>query len=558
MNPTGSRRAIRFLACVALLPLAAAPPAAAQQCPAVVWADEFAGSAVDPARWSFQLGDGCDIGLCGWGNNELQYYQAANATVGGGTLKVTAKKERVRSREYTSARMRTLNKGEWAFGRFEARIKLTVGKGIWPAFWQMPTDEVYGGWPRSGEIDIMENIGSEPSTVHGTIHFGDPFPNNRSSGASYTLHDGARFNDAFHTFAVEKQPGVIRWLVDDVLYATKTTADVAPSTWPFDERFHFILNVAVGGNWPGSPDATTVFPQTLEVDYVRVYDGYLPYLAGDRVVANRQAGVAYSVGNLPGSANVSWTVPAGAAIVAGQGTPAITVDWGAAGGVVVASVTTACGSKQLAIDVEVEPPYARELSFESFDEPANVTLDGARTTGTLVEVGNPAPGGVNSSALAGQYARNAGQQYDVLFYDVSVINDASQYVTKQKKRIRHHRSGRQGHPAERRHEERRRVVRLLRRRRHALQPDLRSGRERRDLRVVLGFTPSVHATLFLGEARDALPLFLPSSSLRLRFPRRHCGRRRRAERSARRRSRLRLRASRPLRPAAAPGRGRQP
>ena len=404
--------------------------AAAQSCPRVVWADEFDGTSLDLNKWSYQVGDGCAEGICGWGNNELQYYQSENVTVSGGMLKIEARQQRVRNKQYTSGRIRSLSKGEWTFGRFEARIRLTQGQGIWPAFWMLPTDEVYGGWPQSGEIDVMENVGHEPDVVHGTIHFGDPWPANQNSGASFRLHEGI-FADGFHEFAIEKEAGVIRWFVDGVLYSSKTTADTDPFLWPFDERFHFLLNVAVGGNWPGNPDATTVFPQVLQVDYVRVYDGNKPHIAGDRVVAHEEAGVAYSVGNAAAGSSYSWSVPAGATIVSGQGTSSIVVDWGSEGGAIIAQVGSSCGSTNLILEVQVEEPYEREFSFENFDEPASMTLDVA--TGTLVEVANPDPSGINPSALSGQYTRNSSQQYDVVAYNIGVIGDASLYTSKQKK-----------------------------------------------------------------------------------------------------------------------------
>lgn len=405
--------------------LAVWPAAAgAQQCPAQVWADEFDGTAVDTSKWSYQTGGG------GWGNNELQYYRPENASVSGGTLKITADDTRYRGNQYTSTRMRTINQGDFYFGRFEARIKLTQGQGIWPAFWMMPTDDVYGGWPLSGEIDIMENVGHELTTTHGTIHYGDLWPDNRSSGGSYHLTSGI-FADGFHEFAVEKEAGEIRWYVDDVLFLTRTPADIAPDFWPFDERYHFILNVAVGGNWPGSPDATTVFPQVLEVDYVRVWDGNFPHLAGDRVVPNQATGEVYSVGNAFTGSSFSWAVPAGAAIVSGQGTSSITIDWGTTGGDVTVDLSSACGNEQLALGVEVEPSYAYEFTFENFDDPATVTF--ASATGALVEIANPDTSGINPSALVGEYTRNAGEQYDVLVYDTSAIGDAGQYASKQKK-----------------------------------------------------------------------------------------------------------------------------
>ncbi len=427
MTTAATNRRTTLLILLALcLTVGLAPVAASAQCPTVTWADEFDGSAVDTSKWSFQTGGG------GWGNNELQYYRPENATVSGGTLKITASDQRYRGNKYTSTRMRTLGQGDFYFGRFEARIKLTQGQGIWPAFWMMPTDDTYGGWPLSGEIDIMENVGHELTTTHGTIHFGDLWPDNRSSGGSFHLTSGI-FADDFHEFAVEKEAGEIRWYVDDVLFLTRTPADVAPDFWPFDERYHFILNVAVGGNWPGNPDATTVFPQVLEVDYVRVYDGFFASISGDSLVPNQEQGVAYSVTGAQAGSTYGWTVPAGAQVASGQGTASITVDFGTTGGDVIATVTSGCGSDVLAMGVEVEPAYAYDFSFENFDDPANATVLASRTTGTLTEVTNLDASGVNTSTLSGEYVRDSTNQYDTLFYVTSSVPDASQYVSKARK-----------------------------------------------------------------------------------------------------------------------------
>jgi hypothetical protein len=237
---------------------------------------------------------------------------------------------------------------------------MPTGQGIWPAFWMLPTDEIHGGWPESGEIDIMENIGSQPSTVHGTLHFGNPWPDNSQTGGSYSLPGGQSFtDDLFHEFAIEKGVGVMRWIIDGVLFSTKTPDDI-DAFWPFDvERYHFILNLAVGGNWPGDPDDTTVFPQTLEVDYVRVYEDFRPHLAGDRQVNYNELGVySVAVGNdspdtMP---TLTWMMPGGATIVSGQGTASIIVQWFASGAV---TVTPSCvGGEVLTMHVTVVVPPA--------------------------------------------------------------------------------------------------------------------------------------------------------------------------------------------------------
>ncbi len=238
----------------------------------LVWSDEFDGSALDASKWEAQIGDGCPP-LCGWGNNELQFYRAQNATVSDGLLTITAMEQDAGGREYTSARLRTKDKGDWLYGRIEVRAKLPAGQGMWPAIWMLPTDNTYGGWAASGEIDIMEARGQDPRTVLGTLHYGGTFPQNTSSGRSTTLDSGT-FTDEFHTFAIEWDEGRIRWFVDGVSYQTQTQWFSIGHDFPapFDRRFHLLLNVAVGGNFVGPPDASTTFPQTMVVDYVRVFE----------------------------------------------------------------------------------------------------------------------------------------------------------------------------------------------------------------------------------------------------------------------------------------------
>ncbi len=236
-----------------------------------VWSDEFDGTEVDTTKWSFQIGDGCPE-LCGWGNAELEYYRAENASVAGGFLTITAKEESFGGADYTSARMRTKGKGDWTYGRFEMRAKMPLGRGFWPAFWLLSSDEVYGGWAASGEIDVMEYVGHRPDSVFGTIHYGAPSPGNVFTTNGFVLESGT-FADSFHVFAVEWNPGVIRWFVDDSLYATVTDwySTGAPFPAPFDQQFHLLLNLAVGGTLPGSPDETTVFPADYVIDYVKVF-----------------------------------------------------------------------------------------------------------------------------------------------------------------------------------------------------------------------------------------------------------------------------------------------
>ena len=254
----------------------AASPQPADPAWKLVWSDEFNGpngTAVDPSKWVPEIGGG------GWGNNELEYYtnRLANAYQQDGNLVIKVLQEKYTgadrvTRNYTSARLKTEGRFSQAYGRFEARIKIPRGQGIWPAFWMLGDNIDKPGWPARGEIDIMENVGKEPALVHGTIH-GPGYSSTHGISAPYTLPGDSRFADDFHIYAVEWEPNTIRFYVDDHVYATRTPADLPKGTkWVYDHPFFLLLNVAVGGYWPGSPDATSVFPQTMLVDYVRVYE----------------------------------------------------------------------------------------------------------------------------------------------------------------------------------------------------------------------------------------------------------------------------------------------
>jgi beta-glucanase (GH16 family) len=233
----------------------------------MVWSDEFNGpdgSSPDPSKWTYDLGAG------GWGNGELETYtnSTTNVLQKGGNLVITAVKS---GSSYTSARIKTQGLFDHGYGRIEARIKIPYGQGIWPAFWMLGNDIATRQWPACGEIDIMENIGKEPSTVHGTIH-GPGYSGENGIGSPFSLASG-KFSDDFHIYAIEWEPNQIRFYVDSNLYATRTPADLPQGTnWVYAHNFFIILNLAVGGYWPGNADATTVFPQTMLVDYVRVYE----------------------------------------------------------------------------------------------------------------------------------------------------------------------------------------------------------------------------------------------------------------------------------------------
>lgn len=274
----------------------------------LVWADEFDGRAIDRTKWDFDVGNGffsydANTWIDGWGNGELQYYtdRPDNAFVKEGRLHLRAVKESLHRCGYTSAKLKTRKRDgttlfAQTYGRFEFRAKLPTGQGIWPALWMLPQDEKYGGWAASGEIDVMEARGREPTKVLGTLHYGGRWPANVHVSKEYVLPKGATIAD-FHVYALEWEPGAMRWSVDGRQYATQDfwwsssraeagkglrparAADLNPWPAPFDRAFNLVMNLAVGGKFGGNPDRTTPFPAVMEVDYVRVYarpDGYGP------------------------------------------------------------------------------------------------------------------------------------------------------------------------------------------------------------------------------------------------------------------------------------------
>lgn len=267
----------------------------------LTWSDEFEGKEIDRTKWDFDIGNGfynyeASQWIPGWGNDELQYYtkEPDNAFVKDGMLHIRALKESLHGCGYTSARLKTRNKigsplFSQTYGRFEFRAKLPTGQGVWPAIWMLPVEEKYGGWAASGEIDIMEARGQEPTKVLGTLHFGSRWPANTHAGKDFILPHNGTIAD-FHIYTLEWEPGEIRWLVDGQQYqaqsfwwsSSKTEAgkganpllesDLNPWPAPFDQPFYLIMNVAVGGKFLGKPDKTTAFPAEMVVDYVRVYE----------------------------------------------------------------------------------------------------------------------------------------------------------------------------------------------------------------------------------------------------------------------------------------------
>jgi beta-glucanase (GH16 family) len=326
-SPRVLRRCLFAALSAALVASAAIGPAqadssSAAQADATTFSDTFdgaAGSAVNSSKWTLETGDNVN-------NHEREYYTSGtnNAALDGqGHLVITAKKENPANYQcwygtcqYTSARMNTSGKFSAQYGHVEARMKIPRGQGMWPAFWMLGTDIGSVGWPNSGEIDVMENVGFEPSTIHGTIH-GPGYSGANGIGAGYTLANGAAFADAFHTFAVDWAPNSIKWSVDGVVYETRTPADVGSNAWAFNKPFFLILNLAVGGDWPGDPNSATAFPAQLVVDSVSVTTSNtatgvaIKGLAGKCVDVNGASsanGTAVQLYDCNGSTAQQWTV----------------------------------------------------------------------------------------------------------------------------------------------------------------------------------------------------------------------------------------------------------
>ncbi|EWH10579.1 glucan endo-1,3-beta-D-glucosidase [Catenovulum agarivorans DS-2] len=386
----------------------------ANTCQTLVWSDEFNGTTLDLNNWEVQTGDGCAEGICGWGNNELQSYQSDNLTVANGTLTITAKKQRVQANSYTSGRIRTAGmpaSGEWTNGRFEARIKLPDAAGMWPAFWMLPTNPDVG-WPMSGEIDIMESTGQASMFAHGTIHYGEAWPNNSFTGA-HVLSQPQKWSDNFHVYAVEWEPNEIRWYVDGMLYSTKTPSDLAnPSWWTYENyQYHILLNMAVGGSWGGTVDDSAL-PATMEVDYVRVYNLGEAAIDGPNIVAPNSTHTFTVVGAQGTNSSYTWSAPAGATI-SGSG-ESVNIDFaGATSGEVSVTVTNAsCGTDVASFNVFVEPELAVETVLDDFDGNSAVTY-------TYFDGNFDVSGGVLN------YTRNSATQWDVIAASTSAISNAA-------------------------------------------------------------------------------------------------------------------------------------
>ena len=389
----------------------------AESCQPVVWEDNFTQASLDSSAWEVQTGDGCDqgAGMCGWGNSELQNYQADNISLANGILTIEARKQRIKSTQYTSGRIRTANmpnSGEWAFGRFEARMKFPDGQGMWPAFWMLPTNPTQG-WPMSGEIDIFESVGQSANTAYGTIHYGQPWPDNAHQGGQIIMQPG-KWSDGFHTYAVEWEQDEIRWYVDNMLYSVKTASDVAPEDWPFDGRnnFHFILNLAVGGTWGGSVD-DSVLPQQMQVDFVRVLGGNQPGFTGNHLPAPGST-ETYEIVN--GGNSISWGVIGG--VISGTGS-SIQVTWDASSAGTTQSLSANVDGCEVSTNIYVGKNLSTETVLEDFNGTTNMTITSSN-------------GVADTSGGTLKYTRDSASQWDVIAATTSAISDAGAFISGEK------------------------------------------------------------------------------------------------------------------------------
>ncbi|MBN1890325.1 MAG: family 16 glycosylhydrolase, partial [Thermoflexales bacterium] len=425
----------------------------------IVWSDEFddpAGTPPNPANWTHEIGDGFlnEAAFNGWGNGEFEYYTTSTdnaATDGQGSLVITAKPTNPATNDlacwygmcdYTSARLISAGKAEFAYGRVEARLKLPFGQGLWPAFWMLGNDIGQVGWPQSGEIDVMENIGREPTIAHGTIH-GPGYSGGNGIGGGYTLPAGTVSSD-FHTYAVDWTPTHITWTVDGNTYFVVTSTHPRISDWVFDHPFYIIMNVAVGGTWPGSPDASTTFPQTMMVDYVRVsqavdtaevfeasftddFEGwqqvFIPFSQFARS-ANQAAGApddglgldeVWGLHFKVGSSGTFWmdqvklSNAAPSLTLVKDVTPTLDV---APGGLVTYTITISNGGDSPAIGVVMSDTLPAQLTFDAWVQQGSALL----------------PGPSGNTIAWGPWPVPAGQSYTLRFTAV-VTDDAGYYRT---------------------------------------------------------------------------------------------------------------------------------
>lgn len=352
-NPKEENDAISFLIIVILFLFAEFHFAQDMQ---QVWADEFEETTIDRSVWSFDFGPA---------NDNVHYFtdRIENVNIVDGKLRIIAQKEPYQGFNYTSALLKTQNAIAWKYGRIEARIKLPGSNGFVPAFWMLPEDQNYGYWPLSGEIDILEHPTNEIDKIYGTVHTGayNSFTGSGPRGNTITIPDA---ETEFHIYAIEWSPDKIGFYVDDQKYFTFTNEETGYEEWPFDQPFYIILSMGVGGGWVGDPDASSIFPAIMEVDYVRVYQILNDVLiSGDDYLPRYTKSSGYSLPSIE-NANYSWSVSGDAEIVSGQNTNTIMVDWNAFSGDISAQIITADSAYDYKHPVIVSNNYLKNYGFE--------------------------------------------------------------------------------------------------------------------------------------------------------------------------------------------------
>ncbi len=378
-----------------------------------VWEDNFDAATLDLTRWSHDVNTDCGTPPCSWYNNELQQYYPENTKLENGELVITATKAPAGAKwAYNSSRILTQGKYEFTYGHVEARVKVPSGRGTWPAFWLLSDQKRFGPWPLSGEIDILEWVGNKPDEVLGTIHYGNT-PGQSIFSSEIYKPGGRPVADEWHTYAIEWSANEISWFYDGYKFFTRTRADISPQAWPFTHDFFIILNLAVGGDLGGAVDPSD-FPAEMRVDYVRVYKEGKPYLTGPREVSAAGAEATYTIGNVAAGTAVTWTVPEGAKVVAGQGTPTLKVRFGIREDAFRQNLPSPASQTSHWKCTYPCPPPNSASSLLNFDDGSPLTYVFA--TGQLTEVDNPAPAEPNASKRVGRYARAAGSEYDVLVY----------------------------------------------------------------------------------------------------------------------------------------------
>jgi|GEM_PF-775388 len=387
------------------------------------WSDEFNGTQLDTNFWEYQIGDGCP-NLCGWGNDERQSYQKGNIAVGSGLLNINAKKETVGNSTYSSGRIRSLNKFDFASGRIDVRARLPIGQAYWAAVWFLPTENYHGTWPLSGEIDLIEGKGQEPKNTYGTIHYGAHSPNNKYTGTSYTLPSG-NFTSEFHNFSLIWKNDTIQWLVDNVVYSTKVKKDLPDFWWPYSRNFHFILNLAVGGYFLGYPDGTTPDTASMQIDYIRVYQNLNDiFISGPDAILRADLQKEFYTQKLNG-ATYNWTVPANAKIVSGQGTPNVKVNWGLKSDSIKVSITHQSKNQTISRFVKTLPDTCQGVIDNQETLRTTYWVGGNGTYKSAIN--NPAKDVTNNTNLCNRYYRNGNVTYDALILNADIIRDAKAF-----------------------------------------------------------------------------------------------------------------------------------